>query len=128
MSYHNWILEKEKDLRNPKCEGCGGSKLLSAVSSDDNLYISEKCINQNLIESTLILIKELTGLSLTLCDYFKGIKKNANGEKYFNIELKERISESKEYTKLLRVAERYNVIKVAPNGLSRVAIFPINIL
>lgn len=47
-----------------------------------------------MIQKTLKLIKEQTGLDLKLCPDFTGIKQH-KGQKYFNVILKERTSESK---------------------------------
>lgn len=74
------------------------------------------------IPETLELIKEQTGLKLELCDYFTGIKEH-NGRRYFNVILSQRTSESKEYEKLKRFADKYKLISVEPNGLKRVAVF-----
>ena len=74
------------------------------------------------ISDILDLIKEQTGLELELCDYFTGIKEH-NGRKYFNVILSQRTSESKEYDKLKRFADKYKLILVEPNGLKRVAVF-----
>lgn len=75
-----------------------------------------------MILHTLQLIKEQTGLDLNPCDYFTGIKE-LNGEKYFNVILKQRISESNEYIILKRFETKYKLIRVEPNGLKRVSIF-----
>ena len=75
-----------------------------------------------MIQKTLQLIKENTGLALNLCDYFTGIKECAKG-KYFNIVLPEKICESKDYVTLQRVSKKYGLIKVEPNGVRRVAVF-----
>lgn len=72
-----------------------------------------------MIDQTLKLIKEQTGLNLILCDYFTGIKEH----KYFNVILNQRISESKEYDLLKRFADKYKLISVEPNGLKRIAIY-----
>jgi len=72
------------------------------------------------------LIKEQTGLNLKLCGHFTGIK-TFKGEKYFNVELPERISQSKEFDKLEKFANKYGLIRVEPNGLNRVAIFNKNL-
>lgn len=74
------------------------------------------------VSDTLDLIKDQTGLELELCDYFTGIKKH-NGRKYFNVILSQRTSESNEYDKLKRFADKYKLISVEPNGLNRVAVF-----
>lgn len=75
-----------------------------------------------MIAQALEMIHAHTGLSLTLCDYFPGIREY-NGRPYFNVLLSERNSESGEYTRLQRFAQQYNLIQVEPNGVSRVAVF-----
>jgi len=75
-----------------------------------------------MINKTLKHIEDQTGLKLSTCDYFKGIKK-LNGNKYFNIVLNENTSESKEYNTLEKFANKYKTIKIEPNGVKRVAIF-----
>ena len=77
------------------------------------------------IQETLENIKELTGLSLILCDYFTGIRASG-GKKYFNVILPTRTSEAVEYTKLLQISRKYGTIAVEPNGVSRLAIFILN--
>jgi len=67
-------------------------------------------------------IKEQLGIELQLCDYFKGLKE-LNGKKYFNVLLKDRISESLEYAKLKQYSKKHNTIKLEANGLNRLAIF-----
>ena len=76
-----------------------------------------------MIQKTLKLIKEQTGLDLELCDYFTGIKQH-RGQKYFNVVLKDRTSESRDFKTLELFAKKYKLIDVEPNGLQRVAIFP----
>ena len=51
-------------------------------------------MNYSTIKSTLELIKKQINLDLVLSENF-------NGKNYFNIDLKERVSESEEYDKLL---------------------------
>lgn len=75
-----------------------------------------------MIEATLKLIKEQIGLDLKLCDYFTGIRSSQNGL-FFNVILKDRLPDSKEYAQLLSFSNKYKMIKVEPNGLRRVAIF-----
>jgi len=75
-----------------------------------------------MIGLTLNHIKTQTGLKLTLCDSFKGLKELA-GQIYFNVVLKEKTSESKDYSKLKRFADKYKTIRIEPNGVNRVAIF-----
>lgn len=77
---------------------------------------------KNIIDETLKMIKEQIGVELTPCDYFTGIHKSKSG-KYFNALFPERLSESKEYDKLLTFANKYKLIRVESNGLKRVAIF-----
>lgn len=74
-----------------------------------------------MIVETLELIKKQIGLELQLCDYFTGIK-DFNGKKYFNVVLKERNSESKEFELLKHFSRQYKIIDVEPNGVNRVAI------
>jgi len=75
-----------------------------------------------MIKETLNQIKEQTGLKLTLCSHFKGVREH-NGKKYFNIVLNQRTSESKAYSILQKFSNKYNIIKIEPNGLKRVSIF-----
>jgi hypothetical protein len=75
-----------------------------------------------MIQETLELIKEQTGLTLNLCDYFTGLKTH-KGKKYFTITLSQSVSESTEFPILQRFANKYKIISVEPNGLNRVAIF-----
>ena len=64
-------------------------------------------------------IREQTGLTLTPDTYFTG---DQGG--YFNVILKDRIAESKEFQALERfVTNSKTFTKVEPNGLYRVAIF-----
>lgn len=78
-----------------------------------------------MIEKTLNLIYYQLGLKLKLCDYFDGLR-IMNGLYYFNVILDDPISESRDYDKLLIFSKDYNLIKIEPNGLKRVAIFPNN--
>lgn len=75
-----------------------------------------------MIRETLNLIKEQTGLTLEPCPYFTGVKRR-NGKKYFNVVLKQRVSESMEYMKLERFADKYKLISVHPCGVDRAVIF-----
>lgn len=79
-------------------------------------------MKNDIILKTLNLIEAQTGLKLTLCDYFTGICTH-NEEDYFNVVLPKKISESMEYDTLLRFANKYNIIRVEPNGVNRLAIF-----
>lgn len=80
--------------------------------------------NSDIINDTLELIHKQTGLKLKLSEDFTGLKKYKN-QIYFNVEIKDRISESREYDILLRFANQYKLIKVEPNGFKRLAIFPL---
>ena len=79
-------------------------------------------MENSIIKSTLNHIEEQVGLKLLLCDNFKGIQEHA-GDKYFNIVLEMRTSESVEFRKLEKFANKYQTIRIAPNGLNRVAIY-----
>lgn len=81
-----------------------------------------KVMKKQTEKNILDLIKEQIGLELNLCDYFTGIKEH-NGQKYFNVILSQRTSESQDFDKLKRFAEQYKLIKVESNGLKRVAVF-----
>lgn len=74
------------------------------------------------MKNVLKIIKKQTGISLNPCDHFEGIHSN-NGERYFNVLLSERVSESKVFTDLERFSDKYGMIRVEPNGINRVAIF-----
>lgn len=78
-------------------------------------------MENNIINETLLLIKEQTGLSLKLCDYFTGIR-TFKGRKYFNVLLDDRLSNSNEYLILERFAKKYGLISLEANGVKRVAI------
>lgn len=75
-----------------------------------------------MIEETLKLIKQHTGLELTLCDYFTGVQKSQKGL-YFNVVLNEPLFSSHAYTQLERFANQYGLIEITPNGYKRLAIF-----
>jgi len=74
------------------------------------------------INEALRYIDKMTGLKLNLCECFTGIEYH-NGLKYFNVLVDKPVSESEEYTKLLRLSSTYNDIKVEPNGYKRLAIY-----
>lgn len=76
-----------------------------------------------MIQQLLQLIKDQIGLDLTLCDYFTGINYTAEGEKYVNVILPQRLSESADFLALERFAHTYQLIRIEPNGLFRLAIF-----
>lgn len=78
-----------------------------------------------MIQETLKLIKKQIGLDLELCDYFTGLR-TYNHRKYFNIVLNQKTCESKDFELLSRFADKYKLIRIEPNGLRRVAIYPIN--
>ena len=75
-----------------------------------------------MIDKTLKYIKEQVGLDLKPCPYFKGVKE-LEGEKYFNVVLNEKTSESKDFDLLYRFSNKYKTIRVEINGVKRVAIF-----
>jgi hypothetical protein len=82
----------------------------------------------NSIDNTLQQIKEQTGMSLTLCDYFTGIKTGVDKKEYFNVLLSEPIYaymgiECNEYGKLKGLVKSGVISDVAPNGVKRVAIY-----
>lgn len=76
----------------------------------------------NKINKTLTLIEKQTGLRLELCDHFDGIR-YFNDKPYFNVVLKEKISESLEYDKLKNWCNQYKILKIENNGLKRIALF-----
>ena len=94
----------------------------TSIKDESQPFCLGGVISRFSISDTLHLIKEQTGLELTLCDYFTGIKEH-NDRKYFNVILSQRTSESKEYGTLKRFADKYKLISVEPNGLKRVAVF-----
>lgn len=74
------------------------------------------------IESIINLLKDQTGVVVEKCESFPGIF--FNGGRYFNVVLKERVSESRDYTKLCEFCMKYGTtLKIEPNGLNRIAIF-----
>ena len=79
-------------------------------------------LNNNKIKETLNLIQKQIGLNLVLCNYFTGIR-FFNNKPYFNVVLKNSISESKDYEKLKRWSVKYKTIKIENNGLKRLSIF-----
>lgn len=74
------------------------------------------------IEVTLAEIKKASGLQLVPCDYFKGIQTH-NNKNYFNVILKDRVSESSVYSRLLNLIKYGLISSVEPNGLNRLAIY-----
>lgn len=78
--------------------------------------------DKKFIENSLKHIKDQTGLSLCLCNYFTGLR-NHNGRRYFNVVLKDKVCESLEYEILERFSRKYKTIEVEQSGLKRVAIF-----
>ena len=76
----------------------------------------------NKITQTLTLIEQQTGLRLHLCDHFTGVR-HFNNKPYFNIVLKEKISESLDYNKLKMWSEKYKILQIENNGLKRIAVF-----
>lgn len=91
-------------------------------------YVNESNNEMNtLIKDTLEFIKDQIGLKLKLDDAFGGGIKKLHGKKYFNIILSQRTAESREYEQLKMFANKYGSIRIEPNGLKRVSIFPIKI-
>lgn len=76
----------------------------------------------NKIKNTLTQIEEQTGLRLELCDHFTGIR-FLKDRPYFNVVLKDKISESLDYIILKRWSDKYKNIKIENNGLKRLSIF-----
>ncbi len=76
----------------------------------------------NKIKEPLTLIEEQTGLRLELCDHFTGVR-FFNGKPYFNVVLKDKISESLDYDNLKRWSDKHKTIKIENNGLKRLSIF-----
>jgi len=75
------------------------------------------------IEKTLMLIKEQTGVELYVDPDYGDLKQHA-GKEYFNAELTERISESHDYEKLKAYCHKYpGGFSVAPNGYKRIAVY-----
>jgi len=60
------------------------------------------------------LIKDQIGLDLQLSD--------VKGKGFFNVNLSHNVF-SDDYNKLKRFADKYNLIRIQPNGNNRVAIF-----
>lgn len=74
------------------------------------------------INKILDLIEAQTGLKLTLCDHFTGLR--SNGEKpYFNVIVRDRVCQSKEFAKLVRFSNSTKLVTVEPNGVNRIAIY-----
>ncbi len=73
-------------------------------------------------KETLTIIEEQIGLRLDLCDHFTGVK-FMGSKPYFNVILKDKISESLDYDKLKRWSDKNKSFKIENNGLKRLAIF-----
>lgn len=75
------------------------------------------------INELLNHIKTQIGVDLVECECFSGVRE-MNGQKYVNLLLPNRTSESLEFTALQRLCKFSSVIRlVEPNGLNRVAAF-----
>ena len=73
-------------------------------------------------EQVLKYIKEQTGMTLALCDYFTEIG-DFNGNPYFNVLLDDKTCESLQMSKLERLQSESSIIAdIQPNGVTRVAI------
>ena len=92
--------------------GLGGWSHKSNSSNSDKKLISDKISE----------IKKFSGVELVADDYFKGIYE-ANGKKYFNVEIKDRVSESNIISKLQGAIKSKVISKVEPNGVKRLAIY-----
>lgn len=79
-------------------------------------------VGEHIIEEVLLHIKKQIGLTLTLCDYFTGLR-GQKGNKFFNVVLKQKTSESQEYEQLVRFSDKFKTIYVEPNGEKRIAIY-----
>lgn len=88
----------------------------------DQYVVREYDGDSRIIDSVINHIKEQIGLHLQPCDHFTGIRYH-NGNMYFNVILPQRVSESADFMKL-KSFEKLCTIRVEPNGLCRVAIFP----
>lgn len=98
---------------------CNACEVSSGIQNKE--IVCKEC--NKTISNVLNYIKNMTGLSLVLCNYFVGIRTNTNGY-YINIVLEKPIHESKEVLKLESLVNNSNVItKVSPNGDNRLAIF-----
>lgn len=75
-----------------------------------------------MIYQTLAFIQQKAGISLQLCDYFKGVRTHL-GEKYFNVVLSDQTSISEDFEILQKLANEYDFLRVEANGLQRVSIF-----
>lgn len=73
-------------------------------------------------KETLTLIEEQIGLRLDLCDHFTSFR-FMDSKPYFNVVLKDKISESLDYDKLKRWSDKFKLISIENNGLKRLAIF-----
>lgn len=101
------VEEDEEDDEYKK-----GGQIKKTVETDDKI-ISKK------IEE----IEKQIGIKLKPDTHFSGIKKH-KGEFYFVVVTNDRVSESKAYDALLRLASKKNIItKVEPNGVNRLAIY-----
>ncbi len=97
----------------------------SMYSKECQAWLDEKRTEFKVIEEVLKSIKDQTGIELALCDYFTGMNTCPNGD-YFNVVLTKQIFDSMDYVRLSVFAEKYKTIRVEPNGVRRVAIFPLS--
>ena len=70
------------------------------------------------IQTTLNLIQEQTGIILQ--------ETGTSKRNYFNVSIPERVSEWVDFNKLNSFANKYNLIRIEPNGLKVLAIYPLN--
>ena len=70
----------------------------------------------------IMYLKEQTGIDFKIDPYFSEIKTH-RGQKYFNLDLGERVWNSRKYLTLERLSETHKTFTVEPNGIERIAIF-----
>lgn len=78
--------------------------------------------NNQTINEVLLHIKKQIGLTLTLCDYFTGLR-GQKDNRFFNVVLEKKTSESQEYEQLVRFSDKFKTIYIEANGEKRVAIY-----
>lgn len=79
-----------------------------------------KVMSCNIINKTLIEIKNQLGLKLKLYD---GVLKSFKGYKYFDIELENSPWCSKDFDKLYNYSKKYNTFKIEQTGYKRIGVF-----
>ena len=78
-----------------------------------------------IIEDKKQELEKLLGYEITLDDYFTGIEKTCNGNKYFNIMVKDRTVLRRIYNDIQRIVNKYPSIisRIEMNGYLRIALF-----